>query len=39
MREALVKVHPEPRFFTPPLKTGLRAAERLKIQQGICLFI
>ena len=25
-----LKVHPEPRFFTPPSKTGLRAAERVK---------
>ena len=28
-----LKVHPEPRFFTPPSKTGLRAAERVKKRQ------
>ena len=28
----LLKVHPEPRPFTPSLKTGLRAAERVNFQ-------
>jgi hypothetical protein len=26
----LLEVHPEPRSSTPPLKAGLRAAERVK---------
>ncbi len=31
----LLKVHPEPRFFTPPSKTGLRAAERVNTLWGV----
>jgi len=30
----LLKVHPEPRLLTPPLKAGLRAVERVKVMVG-----